>query len=74
MALQTPWLLSRVYEQKVAAADREAVRILESTSPVAWRNINLIGNFDFINQFIPRRMEAMATSGKDSCWIVTLAV
>jgi hypothetical protein len=40
-------LLSRVYEQKVAAADLEAIEILKGISPVAWRNINLIGNFDF---------------------------
>jgi hypothetical protein len=40
-------LLSRVYEQKVAAADLEAIKILKGISPVAWRNINLIGNFDF---------------------------
>jgi hypothetical protein len=72
MALQTPWLLSRVYEQKVAAADREAVRILESTSPVAWRNINLIGNFDFINQFIPRRMEAMAACYQNEDFLAPL--
>jgi TnpA family transposase len=53
-------LLSRVYEQKVAAADLEAVRILKSTSPVAWRNINLIGNFDFITNSSPVDMEALA--------------
>src|ERR1700712_4857031 len=40
-------LLSRVYEQKVAASDLEAVKILKGISPVAWRNVNLIGNFDF---------------------------
>ena len=40
-------LLSRVYEQKLAAADLEAIKILKGISPVAWRNVNLIGNFDF---------------------------
>lgn len=40
-------LLSRVYEQKVAASDLEAIAILKGISPVAWRNVNLIGNFDF---------------------------
>lgn len=40
-------LLSRVYEQKAAAGDLEAIDILKSTSPVAWHNINLIGNFVF---------------------------
>ena len=40
-------LLSRVYEQKLAADDQEAIKILRGTSPVAWRDVNLIGNFDF---------------------------
>jgi Tn3 transposase DDE domain len=40
-------LLSRVYEQKVAAGDLEAIQFLKGTSPVAWRDVNLIGNFDF---------------------------
>ena len=40
-------LLSRVYEQKTAAGDIDAIKTLQSTSPVAWRIIHLIGNFDF---------------------------
>ena len=40
-------ILSRVYEQKLAAGDEQAVEILRKTSPVAWRNVNLFGNFDF---------------------------
>jgi hypothetical protein len=40
-------LLSRVYEQKLAADDQEAIKILRGTSPVGWRDVNLIGNFDF---------------------------
>ena len=40
-------LLSRVYDQKLAAGDEEAIKILRNTSPVAWRNVNLFGNFDF---------------------------
>jgi hypothetical protein len=35
-------LLSRVYEQKLAAGDLEAVKILKGTSPVAWRNVNAL--------------------------------
>jgi TnpA family transposase len=53
-------LLSRVYEQKVAADDLEAIKFLKSTSPVAWRNINLIGNFDFTTTSSPVDMEALA--------------
>jgi TnpA family transposase len=53
-------LLSRVYEQKVAAGDLEALNILKSTSPVAWRDINLIGNFDFTTEPAQVDMEALA--------------
>jgi hypothetical protein len=53
-------LLSRVYEQKLAAGDLEAIRILKSTSPVAWHNINLIGNFDFTANSSPVHIEALA--------------
>ena len=53
-------LLSRVHEQKVAAGDLEAIKILKSTSPVAWRNINLIGNFDFTTEPLAVDMEALA--------------
>ncbi|WP_353073931.1 Tn3 family transposase [Tunturiibacter gelidoferens] len=52
-------LLSRVYEQKLPAGDLEAIRILKSTSPVAWRNINLIGKFDFTSSS-PVDIEALA--------------
>jgi TnpA family transposase len=53
-------LLSRVYEQKLAAGDLEAIKVLKSTSPVAWRNVNLIGNFDFTTSSTPVDMEALA--------------
>jgi hypothetical protein len=53
-------LLSRVYEQKLAAGDLEAVKVLKSTSPVAWRDVNLIGNFDFTTNSTPVDMEALA--------------
>jgi TnpA family transposase len=53
-------LLSRVYEQKLAAEDLEAITILKGTSPVAWRNVNLIGNFDFTISSMPIDIEALA--------------
>ena len=58
-------LLSRVYEQKVAAGDLEAIKILKSTSPVAWRNVNLIGNFDFTTTSSPVDIEALAARYQD---------
>ena len=53
-------ILSRVYEQKLAAGDEEAVKILRKTSPVAWRNVNLFGNFDFTAGASPVDIAAMA--------------
>jgi TnpA family transposase len=53
-------LLSRVFEQKVVAGDLEAIQFLKGTSPVAWRNVNLIGNFDFTTSSSPVDIDALA--------------
>jgi hypothetical protein len=53
-------LLSRVYEQKVTVGDLEAIKVLKDTSPVAWRNVNLIGNFDFTTNSSSVDIEALA--------------
>lgn len=53
-------LLSRVYEQKLAVGDKEAIKILKGVSPVAWRNFNLTGNFDFTTGASPVDIEALA--------------
>src|SRR5208283_1049011 len=53
-------LLSRVYEQKLAAGDKEAIKILKGVSPVAWRNVNLTGDFDFTTGSSPVDIEALA--------------
>jgi hypothetical protein len=39
--------LSRIVAVSLVAGDLDAIKILQSTSPVAWRNVHLIGNFDF---------------------------
>ena len=58
-------LLSRVYEQKLAADDQEAIKILRGTSPVAWRDVNLIGNFDFAAGTSRVDIEALAARYND---------
>ena len=58
-------LLSRVYEQKLAADDQEAIKILWGTSPVAWRDVNLIGNFDFAARTSQIDIEALAARDND---------
>ncbi|MDE2280617.1 MAG: Tn3 family transposase, partial [Xanthomonadaceae bacterium] len=40
-------LLSKVYAQKAAAGDQEAIAILRGISPIAWQHINLFGTFEF---------------------------
>lgn len=40
-------LLSRVYEQKLATSDQEAIAIVKGISPIAWQHINLYGTFEF---------------------------
>lgn len=39
--------MSRVYEQKQAAGDQEAQIIIKDVSPVAWKNVNMFGSFEF---------------------------
>jgi TnpA family transposase len=58
-------LLSRVYEQKAAAGELDAVKILQSTSPIAWRNVHLIGNFDFTAGSSEVDIEALAARYQD---------
>jgi Tn3 transposase DDE domain len=58
-------LLSRVYEQKLAADDQKAIKILRSTSHVAWRDVNLIGNFDFAARTSQIDIEALAARYND---------
>jgi TnpA family transposase len=40
-------LLSKVYEQKRAAGDQEAMDVLRRISPVAWQHVNLFGAIEF---------------------------
>lgn len=40
-------LLSKVYEQKVAAGDLDAIAFIQGMSPVAWQHVNMFGSFEF---------------------------
>jgi TnpA family transposase len=52
-------LLSRVYEQKLAADDKEALSTLKNISPVAWQHVNLFGTFEFSQS--PSKMQVYNT-------------
>ena len=53
-------LQSRVYEQKLAAGDMDAIKVLRGVSPVAWRNVHLIGAFVFTPARSSVDIEALA--------------
>jgi hypothetical protein len=53
-------LLSRVCEQKASVGDPKAIKILQGISPVAWRNVHLIGNFEFTTGSSEVDIEALA--------------
>lgn len=62
-------LLSRVYEQKQAANDSEAMNILSGVSPVAWRHVNLIGKFEFSPAESQVDIDVLAARYDDPvCW------
>lgn len=58
-------ILSRVYEQKLAAGDQEAIEIIKGTSPVAWQNVNLIGKFEFTEENAKVDIDALAARYND---------
>ena len=41
------WILSKLHEQLIAAKKYTAAEIVEKISPVAWRHVNLRGDFKF---------------------------
>ena len=49
----------RALPRRLAANDQNAIEILKGISPVAWRNVNLIGNFDFTTGTSPVDIEAL---------------
>ena len=51
--------------QKLAADDQDAIKVLRGTSPVAWRDLNLIGNFDFAARTSQIDIEALAARYND---------
>lgn len=58
-------LLSKVYEQKRAAGEEEAVNLLRGVSPVAWRHVNLIGKFEFTAETSFVDLDALAARYAD---------
>ena len=62
-------LLSKVYEQKVAAGDLDAIAFIQGMSPVAWQHVNMFGSFEFSDDEQGIDLEALAARYADSvCW------
>ena len=62
-------LLSRVYEQKLAAGDQDAIAVLKGVSPVAWQHVNLIGKIEFSTSASKVDIDALAASyGDPALW------
>jgi TnpA family transposase len=62
-------LLSRVYEQKRAVGDEDAMAALAGVSPVAWQHVNLFGAIEFSRAGGPIDLAAMAARYADpNCW------
>ena len=58
-------LLSRIYAQKQAAGDVEALEILRHISPVAWQHIHLFGRFEFTQTGSRVDLDALAERYND---------
>ena len=59
-------LLSKVYEQKVAAGDLDAIAFIQRMSPVAWQHVNMFGSFEFSDEDPGYDLEALAAKYADS--------
>jgi hypothetical protein len=53
-------LLSKVYAQKSAANDQQAMAVIQGISPVAWQHVNLFGTFEFSPAASPVDLDALA--------------
>jgi TnpA family transposase len=62
-------VLSRVFEQKQAVGDQEAMNIIKDVSPVAWQHVNLFGQFDFNQTASKVDIDRLAARYNDPvCW------
>lgn len=59
-------LLSKVYEQKVAAGDMDAIAFIQGMSPVAWQHVNMFGSFEFSDESPDIDLEALVAKYADS--------
>lgn len=58
-------MLSKVYEQKCAAGDQQAIDLLRSISPVAWQHVNLFGAIEFSPRVSKVDLDALAARYSD---------
>jgi len=63
-ALPAP--LPKVYEQKVAAGDLDAIAFIHGMSPVARQHVNMFGSFEFNDDEQEIGLDALAAQYADS--------
>jgi len=59
-------LLSKVYEQKLAAGDLNAIAFIKGMSPVAWQHVNLFGSIQFSDEEPDIDIDALAARYADA--------
>ncbi|MBS0576446.1 MAG: Tn3 family transposase [Proteobacteria bacterium] len=68
-------VLSKIYENLLAAGDFEAIERLKKVSPVAWQNINMFGAHDFSEEDFDIDLDAIALSvGNPQNWGIVESV
>lgn len=58
-------MLSKIYKQKCAASDQQAIDILRGISPVAWQHVNLFGAIEFSPRVTTVDLDALAARYSD---------
>lgn len=52
-------ILSKIYEVQEKLGNLQALEFIKRLSPIAWRHINLIGKYEFMNSFIGINLDEM---------------
>jgi len=65
-------LLSKVFEEKIKANDKEALMVLKGISPVAWQHVNLFGTFEFNQSHSNVDIDALTAHFDEEFWKTVL--
>ena len=57
-----------MYQKKLATGDQEALAFIRRMSPVAWQHVNLLGSFEFGDEYPIVDMQALAAHYANSAF------